>query len=336
MKQQSRERSTAGFWISIVLLSLFLLFSMALNAGLFLSLLLKSGTRSLQDKALDEYPKLSEKWSSGKGDVKAVRITLEGVIMRSANEGLFSKRYDKIQSIKRQIKAAQNDASVRAILLELDSPGGAITPSDEIYHILSQFRASREDRRIIVHMRDLTASGAYYVAMAGDWLIAEPTTIVGSIGVIMQSLNWKGLGERLGLRDTTIKSGPNKDLLNPFHDVPQEQRALLQEIIDHMYHRFVGIVTEARGLEEGQVQELTDGRILSSEAALEYRLIDQIGYWDDVVAKCNELLETTDVKIVRYEHTPELFEWIAEFRAPLNWQSWFQPEPPRLMYLWKP
>lgn len=316
-----------------------------ISAGLLLTLLLAIlahgfisflGSASAYDYAIDQYPAFTEEWSFGEGETKAVRIALEGVLFRESTDGLFGSRYDKIEEVLRQIRAAGNDEGVRAVILEVDSPGGAITPSDEIYHALRTFRDSQEGRVVVVFVRDMAASGAYYAAVAGNHLIAEPTAIVGSIGVIMQTLNWKVLSEKIGLTDTTIKSGQNKDLLNPFHDVPEEQRALLQQMIDAMHARFVEIVARERGLEPAALATLADGRIFTAEAAKEQRLIDEIGYWEDAVARTAALLDEESISVVRYLSTPDFWEWLGEVRNPLAPLMRGGGVSPRPLYLWNP
>jgi protease-4 len=173
--------------------------------------------------------------------------------------------------------------------------------------------------------------------MPADWIIAEPTAIVGSIGVILQTLNWKGLSDRIGVTDTTVKSGTNKDLLNPFHDVPPEQLAMLQEVIDTLYRRFFTIVQTSRNIDSNLLASIADGRVLSVDVALQKRLIDQIGYWDDAVKKTAELLGQPSIKIVRYEHKPDFFEMLAQIRSPLDLSRLAQSGPgPKFMYLWRP
>jgi protease-4 len=268
--------------------------------------------------------------------VKAVRIPVTGVIMRQQEDGLFRTGGDKIENIIRQIRAARNDGDVRAIILEVESPGGGITESDEIYAALKAFRNSDTDRRVVVFMRDLAASGGYYISMAGDWLICEPTTVVGSIGVIMQSLNWKGLSEKIGIKDTTIKSGANKDLLNPFSEVAPEQLQLLQGLIDSMYGHFLNIVMEGRAMDEATLKPLADGRIFMAKQALDLKLVDQIGYWEDVVEKTTEMLDEDEIKIVRYEQKQDFWELISQIRSPLQLPSLTESSRPHFMYLWQP
>lgn len=330
-------RTSVGFWIVILLLGLGLFVSLVLNAGLMVALAGKSSHALVSgDRAVDEFPELTEVWSYGDGDVKAVRIQVSGVIMREAEEGFFATPQDKIELILAQVRAAQNDEDVKAIIVEVDSPGGGITASDEIYRALMDFKESADGRTVVVFMRDLAASGGYYVAMAGDWLIAQPTTVLGSIGVIMQSMNIKGLSEKIGVRDVTIKSGANKDLLNPFNDVDPAQRAILQEMIDAMYQHFLGIVQASRDIEPAKLKEMADGRIFVSQQALALKLVDQIGYWEDVLAKTAELLDVETVKVVRYEQHIDFMTWFLGVRQRLNPMSWFDLRGPRLLYLWQP
>lgn len=337
MNTPSAKRSTVGFWIVIILLVVGLLASIGLNTGLAVALLAKGTTATSKKKqGADEFPSLNEVWSYGSGDVKAVRIALNGVIMRGGEETLLGRAPDKIESILQEIRAAKNDDSVRAIIFEVDSPGGGVTPSDEIYSALMGFRDSREDRVVTVFIRDMAASGGYYASVAGDWLLAEPTAIVGSIGVILQTLNFKSLSEKIGVRDVTVKSGPNKDLLNPFSDVSPEQLMFLQEMIDNNYHRFVSLVQESRSLDDEKMKTLADGRIFSADQALEEGLIDQVGYWDDIVAKTAELLEVSAVKVIRYERPADFFSWLASARLNLAPSALLQHERPRLNYLWQP
>jgi len=336
MMNQINKCSHTGFWITIGILSLFILISFTMNFGLLIGLA-SSGDKSIRsgENAEDEFPQYTERWSFGDGDVKVVRISVEGVIFRERKEGFFGKPYDKVESLLRQIRAARQDEDVRGIILEVSSPGGGLTSSDEIYHALKRFKESREDRKLIAFTRDMSASGGYYLSMPADWIIAEPTAIIGSIGVIMQTLNWQGLSERIGITDTTIKSGENKDILNPFHEVPPEQLALLQNIVDTFYDRFFDIVQTARGVSKEKLKSLADGRVVTAEDALENDLIDQIGYWEDAVSKTAELLGEESIRVVRYEHRPTFFEMFS-IHSPISLPSLSAPEAPRFMYLWKP
>lgn len=288
-----------------------------------------------KDYPRDEAPKLEETWSSGSGDVKAVRIQLDGVILRAEKEGFFTARSDMVESILTQVRAAERDPEMRAILLEVNSPGGGVTPSDEIYHALRKFRASRPDRRVVVFIRDLGASGAYYAAMAGDFIIAEPTAVVGSIGVIMQTMNFQSLSEKIGITDVTIKSGENKDMLNPLRPVNTNQVALLQKLIDDMQLRFSGIVAESRKLDPAAAPELFDGRIFSARDALDKGLIDEIGYWDAALARTAQLLDAGALRVIRYEPKRTFFEQLVTGKSPVFLPG-LKLHAPQFLYLWKP
>lgn len=334
----SHSGSHAGFWVVIILLGLGLAFSLLLNLGGLIGLCLFSRPHFIGQPE-DEYPQLRETWSYGTGTAKVARIPVTGIIMRGGDGGFmgFSSE-DMTESILRQIRKAQQDEAIQAIILEIDSPGGELTPTDEIYEALAQFRQSAPDRRIVTLVSGLAASGGYYIAMASDWIIMEPTALVGSIGVIMQTLNWKILSEKIGVRDVTIKAGKNKDLLNPFQDVPPEQQALLQKLVDDMYQRFVEIVQSQRGLNDEILPVVADGRVFTSADALSHDLVDQQGYWEEAVAKTSELLGGASLRIVRYREPPDFTRWLTEIRAPFqfNLSACLQAETPRLMYLWRP
>jgi protease-4 len=337
--QMQRRRNSAAPWIVAGLLALALVACVVAGAGLMAgwAMTRPGSSHSSAHRAQDEFPSLREIWSYGEGDSKVVRIAVEGVIAREAGGGLFGMPVDKIEDILSQIRSAGDDDKVRGIILEVDSPGGAITPSDEIYDALLKFKEGSDGRRVVVFVRDLAASGGYYVSMAADWIVAEPTSVIGSIGVIIQSLNLKGLGEKLGIADTTIKSGANKDLLNPFVDLPPEQRALLQEMIDSMYEHFLAIVQASRKIDEETLRPLADGRIFIAEKAKDLNLIDEIGYWEDAMDAMAELLDVEGVKVIRYERQPRFIEWLSsvEGRAPVA--DWLRDQArPRFLYLWSP
>lgn len=323
--------SKVGCWIAIAILVLMLFGSFLANIGLTAALLAGS-TVEYSDYPVDAEPDFDEIWSQGYGETKVVRIGLTGVIMRGRREGLFGSEPDMVESILSQILAARQDPAVRAILLEVDSPGGAVTPSDEIYAALRQFKESEDDRVVLVFIRDLGASGAYYAAMAGDYIMAEPTAIVGSVGVIMQTLNMKALGDMIGLKSVTIASGANKDMLNPLKEVDPQHLGLLQNLVDEMQNRFAGIVMDSRGLES---RALLDGRVFTAEQALNSNLIDGIGYWLEAVEQLKVLLEVDDVRIVRYSEEQGFFDALFEARSP-KLPDFNAMESPRFLYLWKP
>lgn len=328
----SNKGSKVGCWIVIAILGLMLFGSFLTNIGLTAALFSGGSSSISNDQPQDQFPEYDEIWSYGQGDAKVVRIGLQGVIMRGRQERLFGSDPDMVESILSQIRAATIDEEVQAILLEVDSPGGGVTPSDEIYAALERFKRADEDRTIFVFVRDLCASGGYYAAMASDYIMAEPTAIVGSVGVIMQTLNMKGLGEKIGLSSVTIASGANKDMLNPFEEVNPQHLEMLQKLVDSMQNRFASIVEDARGLDS---RELLDGRVFNVEQALEENLIDGVGYWDDAVDKLADLMDVDDLRIVRYSQEPGFFDSLFASKTP-KIPDFQAVEASRFLYLWKP
>lgn len=334
------QKKTSGcFWAALVVVLIALVLSVMLNVGLLMGSAFSGEKLPVQalGQPVDEYPQFNTRWSYGRGDIVVARIPLQGLIMREPEGGFLMPRFDRVQLTLNRIRAAQNDPRVRGILLEVDSPGGAVTPSDEIYHALRQFRASADDRRIVVFTRDINASGAYYASMAGDWLIAEPTAIIGSIGVMIQTLNWHELSTRIGIRDLTIKSGDTKDILNPFRNVSEQEIGMLQDLVDSLYDRFAGIVQEGRGFEDHHLARISDGRVFATDDALREGLIDEIGYWDDALARTAYLFGVPSVRVVRYERRPDWSDWFASMRAPwVQTPHWLDMDTPRILYLWRP
>ncbi len=328
-----KNGSRVGFWIAIVVLVMTLFFSFLVNVGLFAALFAGPAVADT-DYPVDEFPAYEEIRSYGTGGTKVARIELVGVIMHGQRERrLFGYEPDMVETALGQIRIAMNDPDVKAILLEVDSPGGAVTPSDEIYTALRQFKAADDERIIMVFIRSLGASGAYYAAMAGDYIIAEPTAIVGSVGVIMQTLNMKGLGDKLGLASVTIASGTNKDMLNPFKEVDPKHMVMLQELVDGMQDRFATIVEESRGFEN---RDLLDGRVFSAQQALDHNFIDGIGYWQEAVDRIENLLGVDEVYLVRYQEELTLFEMLMSSKAPHLPDLTALETAPRFLYQWKP
>ncbi|MEI6890632.1 MAG: signal peptide peptidase SppA [Pontiella sp.] len=328
----SNKGSKVGCWIVIVILGMMLFGSFLTNIGLVAALFSGGASSVSNHQPRDQFPEYDEIWSYGQGTAKVVRIDLQGVIMRGRQERLFGSDPDMVESILSQIRAATLDVDVEAILLEVNSPGGGVTPSDEIYAALEGFKRADENRTILVFVRDLCASGGYYAAMAGDYIMAEPTAIVGSVGVIMQTLNMKGLGEKLGLHSVTIASGKNKDMLNPFKEVNPQHLQMLQELVDSMQDRFASIVQKSRGLDS---RELLDGRVFNVAQAVEYDLIDGVGYWDDAVDKLADLMNVDDLYIVRYAQEPGFMDSLFASKTP-KIPDFRSVEAPRFLYLWKP
>lgn len=289
-----------------------------------------------QVRGQDESPRMTEKWSSGSGSERVARIPVSGMIMLTQTSWGDRGAVTALRSIRR----ATHDPSVRAIILEINSGGGGITASDIIYKALQDFKKVDESRRIVAIMGDVAASGAYYIALPADSILAHPTTVTGSIGVIMQSYNIKELAAKLGIRDVTVKSGGNKDFFNPFDDVKPEQLAIMQRVISRMHERFVTLVSENRGLSKDVVAELADGRVYLADEAVQNGLIDGIGYYQDAEARTAELLGVDAVRVFRYEEQMTLSDFFGggpgiglDLRRLMLGE---QNASSGLMYLWQP
>jgi protease-4 len=318
------------FWFVIFLL----LFILAVDFWSGLGSFVAGG-----EKGIDEFPSFSETLSYGSGNTKVARISFSG-IMTSEIPGGFFAAANPLHTAIRQVRAARQDDDVAAILFEMDSPGGEVTAADELYHELLLFRQSRSDRRVVVLVRGVAASGGYYASLPADRIIVQPTAIVGSIGVILQSYNLKELADKVGVKDVTVKSGKNKDMLNPLRDPTPEEIALLQAGIDAVYARFLSLVSESRRIPPATLRPLADGRIFTPEQALDAKLVDGIGYFEDAVDALRALLGKDDLALYAYSSSASLADLLfapVESRARLALRALSAaPAVPRLSALWIP
>ncbi len=233
---------------------------------------------------------------AGSGGAKIVQIDLQGVISSSENGGVLGKTM--VEDIKLACKQAAEDQSVAAVVLNIDSPGGEVTASDIIFHAVRELNAKKP---VVVHMGSVAASGGYYVACGGSYLMATPTTITGSIGVIIATLNYKDLFGKVGLDSVVFKSGKFKDILSGSREMTPEEKEYVQGLVMETYDRFVGIVAESRRMDkQALVSGVADGRIVSGKGALEAGLIDGVGYIEDAYAKAMELGKVEGAQVVRY------------------------------------
>jgi protease-4 len=203
-----------------------------------------------------------------------------------------------VEDLRWELEQARNDDNVRAVVLEVDSPGGEVTASDMIYHAVVQTRARKP---VVVYMESLAASGGYYVSCGGKYLMANETSITGSIGVIIQTLNYEQLFNKIGLASVVFKSGKFKDMLNGARPMTPEEREYVQDFVMKTYDQFLGIVAKERNLPEDVLRNgIADGLILSGRDALENKLIDGLGQIDDAYAKAKELGGAPDATVVKY------------------------------------
>jgi protease-4 len=197
-------------------------------------------------------------------------------------EGMIVDSKDTIYEIKEYVK----DPLIKAIVLRIDSPGGAVAPAQEIYEEIKKAVAKK---KVIASMGSIAASGGYYIASPATKIIANPGTLTGSIGVIMEIPNLEGLMSKLGIKTEVVKSGEKKDMASVFRGIKKEERAILQKVLDNVHDQFITAVAEGRKMSYEDVKQLADGRIFTGEQALKVGLVDKLGNIEDAVQVAAEL-----------------------------------------------
>lgn len=214
--------------------------------------------------------------------------------------------------IIRQLDHAAADQKVKAVILDVDSPGGGITACDLIHERILKLQGT--GKTVIVLMRNVAASGGYYISAPADHIIAHPTTITGSIGVIIGTYNVEGLFEKIGIRSVVFKSGDKKDILSGTRPMEEDEKALIQQITLEMFERFKDVVKDGRGLSEEEIEPIVDGRIITASRALELKLIDEIGYFEDAEKRARKAAGAS-AEVVRYITPPSLAQALFAGRS---------------------
>ncbi|HEU5201856.1 MAG TPA: signal peptide peptidase SppA [Nitrospira sp.] len=282
---------------------------------------------------------------SGSGDGKVLLLDLSGVISSQDKDG-FIPQPNLLATFKEELTKASKDEKIKAIVVRINSPGGTVNASDILYHELKTFKANKKIP-VIVSMMDVAASGGYYLAMASDAILVHPSTVTGSIGVIMLTVNAKGLLEKVGVEASAITSGPRKDMGSPFRTMTADEKAIFQGVIDSFYDRFLAVVKEGRpNLSADQIKKLADGRIYSGDQAKAAGLVDEVGYLDDAIELAKKNAALTEARIVTYRRHGEyqnniysrLFGTSSGLSslASLDLLSIVRGGSPQFMYLWMP
>lgn len=282
----------------------------------------------------------------GSGVYKIVVIDISGALEPSLTQNIpFAPQQmpSKTALLKEQLSLAENDPLIRAVLLRIDSPGGTVTTSDVMYQEIKRFQ-QRTGKAVVANIGELGASGGYYVAMAADQVLAHPTSLIGSIGVVMVHFDATGLMQMVGVKNNTLKTGEFKDMGSAFKGMSAEESLIYQGILQDYHQQFVKIVASSRKLSEDEIHQIADGRVFSAQQALKFKLIDRIGYLGDSVEVAKRLAGLKEAKVVSYFKPGQYSNnFYSSASAPsqmglinVNMNGLFDQGSPRFMYKWIP
>lgn len=255
--------------------------------------------------------------AAGGSTDKIAIVSLDGLISSSISGSLGDSM---VEDIKRALQQAVEDDKVKAILLHIDSPGGEVTAADSIYNAV---RKARDRKPVVVYMGSVAASGGYYVACGGTYLMANDTTITGSIGVIIETINYEQLMDKIGVQPVVFKSGAFKDILSGSRPMTPEEKDYIQKLVMQTYDKFFNIVSSERHIAANQLHPIADGRIISGKDALDDKLINATGQIEDAYDKARELGNAQGAAIVKDQ---------AKFRFDRFFRMLGQAEPPKIEF----
>jgi protease-4 len=275
-------------------------------------LLLAAGCSLVSIDLTPRIKPLDERTVEGSGRTKILLTDISGFLSEEGSSptlviGAPPPRVPLLVRIREELKKAEEDPSIKTLIVRINSTGGTVTASDIMFKEIDLFKKKKRIPVIAV-MMDVAASGGYYVALAADTIVAHPTTVTGSIGVIMLSVNAEGLLQKLGVTTAAFKSGERKDMGSPFRALTDEERKIFQGVIDGLQGQFLARLVESRKLPIDVARPIADGRIYTAQQALELKLIDQIGYMDDVLKLAKQKIGVDEARVVVY-HRP------ADYRA---------------------
>lgn len=313
-----------------------------------LCLLLFSGCSFISVSLIPSVEPFKETTVMGTGKDKILIVDISGIISDEGKHGFgfLADEPNTVSRIKEELTTAAQDRNIKAVILRINSPGGTVTASDILYHEIEQFKEA-SGVPVIACIMDLGASGGYYVAVSADKIVAHPTTVTGSIGVIMLNLSVEGLMQKIGVKDTSIKTGEHKDMGSPLKTMTEEEQKIFHGVLDDMYGKFLAVIVKNRhGLSMEKLRPLADGRIYTARQALELGLIDQIGYLDDAVSLAKEESGLTTARVILY-HRPGAYKnnIYSQLNSPgfgsfnlinVDLKAFVKSGAPSFMYLWSP
>ncbi len=292
-------------WVALIIASVLLVVSLGINTvfAIFKADFFGSFDSLMAGNNLEVFETVIEGEDYNK---RIAYLKVDGTIQDIGSSSLWQPVAYDHQFFLEQLDNILYDETVQAVVLSVNSPGGGVKESAEIYKKLLEIKEERQIP-IYVSMDSMAASGGYYIAAPADKIFAHRDTITGSIGVIMQSINYQELAEKVGVKFQTFKSGEHKDMLSPMRDVTEEERAMMQDMINETYEEFVDIVEKGRNMSEADVKKVADGRILGGTKALEAGLIDEIGDEEATIAALRADYGLEDAAL--FEYTYDMGGW---------------------------
>lgn len=273
-----------------ILLTIFILSSIAL-----------CGCQPRMNLFPDGTDPLLEKKIQGEGEYKILVISIDGTISDEGKRGLLGSSPSLVQEVSSRLKLAAGDEDIKALILKVNSPGGSVTASDILYNEILRFK-EETGAKIIVNMMDVAASGGYYVSLPADHIMAHPTTLTGSIGVVFIRPKVEGLMDKIGVSVEVSKSGRNKDMGFPFKPDTPEQKKIIDEIIKDYADRFQGLVKKHRSISDEELKTIFTAQVFSAQGAKKAGLVDSLGYLPDAVKEACKLAEIPeDSRVITYK-----------------------------------
>lgn len=277
---------------------------------------------------------------------KVALIDVSGILMNASRWELLGKGEQPVSLLLEQLDKARKDAAVKAVILRINSPGGSVVASELMHQEISHFRKT-SGKPVVAVMMDVAASGGYYVACACDEIMAQPSSVTGSIGVLMQMVDVSGTMSKIGIRTDAIASGPRKDAGSPLRALTPDERALFQNMVNDMYERFIGVVAAGRPkLDEPTIRSLADGRVYTATQALQAGLVDRITSMRETVDVAKAKAGVKRARLVTYhrplDYKPNYYAQLPTAASGdinvihLDAASLLNNTAPRFMYLWQP
>ena len=322
----AKPRRGRGWMIFAIILLVLLFISLFGNLTQFVSRMLTFNNGLRPSMARDIGPKLEECiLEDNDARNKIAVIEVDGIITSHDADPAGNNMVDVI---KAQLDRAKEDSRVKAVILKVDSPGGEVMASDQINKLFAKFQNDPKGKPVICSMGSLAASGGYYISAPSRWIVADDLTLTASIGVIMEGLNYRGLMDKIGVAPDVYKSGKFKDMLSPMretNEIPPEEHAMVQKLIDDTYQKFKGVVRDGRNAahkangNDGKAlapdwENYADGRVVSGEQALQIGLVDELGDFDAAVKRAKTIANIHDgANLIEYRERYDLSNFLSMF-----------------------